>query len=72
MTETQLDPVMRLMLGCLLFRLGGEQIFTADEINEIKTVVAGVQVFAIEENKILIKTRGPDAVDKAHAEGHTI
>lgn len=72
MIDIKQEPILRLMLGCLLFRLGGEQTFTVQEIDEIKTVVQGVQVFALEDDRIMIKSRGPEAVERAIESGNVI
>ncbi len=59
------ESLSRLMLGCLLFRLGGEQSFTADEIDEIKKTVGGVQVFLTPDDKIIVRAKSPEAYEKA-------
>lgn len=51
------EVLSRMMLGCLLYRLGGEQTFTPEEINEIRTMVVGVQFFATDDGKIVLRTR---------------
>jgi len=49
------DKLVRLILGCLLFRLGGEQTFTADrgaeEIDFICTDVRGIQLLLTTEEQ---------------------
>lgn len=40
------DKLVRLILGCLLFRLGGEQTFTAEEIDFICTDVRATAAVA--------------------------
>jgi len=63
------DRLVRLILGCLLFRLGGEQTFSADEIDFICNDVKGIQLFLTEDNKLLLRTRGADAVLDAAEKG---
>ena len=60
-TEKTGDVLMRLMLGCLLFRLGGEQTFTPQEIDEIKNSVGGVQVLATDQDTIVLRVRTPES-----------
>jgi hypothetical protein len=60
---------VRLILGCLLFRLGGEQTFTVEEIDFICQDVRGIQLLLIEENKLLLRTRGETAVLDAAEKG---
>lgn len=55
------DDLTRLMLGCLLFRLGGEQTFTPEEIDDIKEVVGGVQVLLTSANAIIVRVKTPEA-----------
>lgn len=63
-SEKPLDGTVlaRMMLGCLLYRLGGEQSFTMTEIEDIQDIVAGVQFFATEDGKIILRTRGKSAL----------
>lgn len=63
------DRLVRLILGCLLFRLGGEQTFTAEEIDFICRDVKGIQLFLTEDHKLLLRTRGEDAVLDAAEKG---
>jgi hypothetical protein len=53
--EPLLDPksseaLMRMLIGALLFRLGGEETFTEAELDEIRVSVGGVQVFYVPES----------------------
>jgi len=66
------DTISRLFLGCLLFRLGGEQVFTTDEIAEIKETVGGVQILLTQDNKFLVRTRSPQVTDEAVRNGSII
>lgn len=38
------DALMRMLIGALLFRLGGEETFTEEELNDIMETVGGVQI----------------------------
>jgi hypothetical protein len=69
MKNMETDKLVRLILGCLLFRLGGEQTFTAEEIDFICTDVRGIQLFLTEDNKLLLRTRGENAVLDAAEKG---
>ena len=63
------DRLVRLILGCLLFRLGGEQTFTEEEIDFICQDVRGIQIFLTEDHKLLLRTRGEAAVLDAAEKG---
>lgn len=62
----------RLLMGCLLYRLGGQQTFTPAEIDEIKDMVGGVQIFVTHDDKIVARVKGPEATQKAMDEGNVI
>lgn len=64
MTE-QTEAMLRMMLGLLLYRLGGQQTFTPDEMDAIRQVVQGVTIYAGDNDKIILRTRGPQAVEQA-------
>jgi len=53
------------MLGCLLFRLGGEQSFTPEEIDDIKKTIGGCQVLLTPDGTIIIRAKSPEAYEKA-------
>jgi hypothetical protein len=72
MISAETEALWRLMLGCLLFRLGGEQTFTPEEMNEIREIVQGVQIILVDDSKILLRTRGPEVVQRAIDKGLTI
>lgn len=59
--EKQGSDLIRLMAGCLLFRLGGEQSFSAEEIDDIKKTVGGIQVLLTPDNRILVRSRSPES-----------
>lgn len=63
MIHAESDKLVRLILGCLLFRLGGEQTFTAEEIDFICQDVRGIQIFLAEGDKLILRTRGEQAID---------
>lgn len=65
MQNVHSDKLVRLILGCLLFRLGGEQTFTSEEIDFICLDVRGIQLFLSEDNKLVLRTRGEQAIDDA-------
>jgi hypothetical protein len=69
MQNVDSDKLVRLILGCLLFRLGGEQTFTAEEIDFICQDVRGIQLFLTEDHKLLLRTRGESAVLDAAEKG---
>lgn len=66
------EALMRLFLGLLTFRLGGEQLFTTAEIDEIKESVQGVTWFATDDGRIGIRTRGPQVVQQAIEDNNVI
>lgn len=68
-TENTGDALVRLMIGCLLFRLGGEQSFTPQEISDIQQQVAGVQVLLTEDDRILVKVRTNDSYQDLKHQG---
>lgn len=71
MTE-QTEAMLRMMLGLLLFRLGGQQTFTPTEMDEIRQTVQGVTIYAGENDQIILRTRGPEAVQKAIEENNVL
>ena len=66
------DKLLRLILGCLLFRLGGEQTFTEAEIDFICADVKGIQISTTEDGKLLLRTRNPETVAKAIEKGRIL
>lgn len=72
MEARETDSLMRMMLGMLLFRLGGEQTFTLDEYEYIRGEVKGVQIFAATDGTITLRTRGATMTEKAMEEGNVI
>lgn len=68
-TENTGDALVRLMIGCLLFRLGGEQSFTLQEISDIRHQVAGVQVLLTEDERILVKVRTNESYQDLKQQG---
>lgn len=72
MISAETEALWRLMLGCLLFRLGGEQTFTPDEITDIQSIVQGVQIILVDDTNILLRTRSADVVQRAQEKGQTI
>ena len=59
------EALLPLMLGCLLFRLGGEQSFTPQEIDDIKKTIGGCQVLLTPDDTIIIRAKSPEAYEKA-------
>lgn len=66
------DALMRLFLGLLVFRLGGEQSFSAEEINDIRENVQGVQILLTENNRIVLRTRNNESCEQAIEDGRAI
>jgi len=52
--------LVRLLMGCLLFRLGGQQVFTAQEIDDIKKTVGGVQIGLDPDDAIVLRVKSPE------------
>jgi hypothetical protein len=61
------EHLQRMFLGCLLFRLGGEQSFTPEEIDLIRAEVKGVQFFVTDDNRIVLRVRNEEFI-QAHSE----
>ena len=61
------ELLQRMFLGCLLYRLGGEQSFTPEEIDDIRAEVKGVQFFTTEDNRIILRVRNEEFL-QAHSE----
>lgn len=61
MQDDHAEALRRTFLCCLLYRLGGEQTFTPEEIQEIRLCVSRVQIIATHDNKIVLRTRGPES-----------
>ena len=72
MISPQTEALWRMMLGLLLYRLGGQQTFTPSEIDEIRKTVQGVTIFAGDNDSIVLRTRGPEAVQQAIEEKNVI
>ena len=53
------ETLLRLFIGLLVFRLGGEQTFTPQEIKEIQGVVGGVQIILLDNDIILLRSTNP-------------
>lgn len=66
-----IDTVTRMALGLLLYRLGGEQSFTVEEMDDIRATVAGVAIFITPEGKLLFRTKTPGQTQQAREEGMT-
>lgn len=64
-----LDTVTRMALGLLLYRLGGEQSFSVEEMDEIRGIVAGVAMFVTPDGKLLLRTKSPEQTERAREEG---
>lgn len=73
MHGNDLDSLTRMILGLLVYRLGGEQTFTISEIDEIRQVIHGVQIFLSSDgNKIIVRARGREYVEDLKANGAMI
>lgn len=55
------ESLVHLMLGCCLYRLGGEQSFTIQDIEDIKSVVGGVQVLVTDDDTLIVRARTHEA-----------
>ena len=53
------------LLGLVLYRAGGEQTFTVQEIDDIRKLVAGIRVYTGDDNKLTLRTYGPAGVLKS-------
>ena len=54
--------LLRVMLSCAVYRLGGEVKFTPEEINDIKKVCGGVQILLTQDDSILIRAKTHEGV----------
>ena len=57
---------IRLFMGLVLFRAGGEQVFTVDEIDDIKKTVAGFRISVDPMNRIIIRVYSHDQIGGSH------
>jgi len=56
------DPdLMKIFMGCLLYKLGGEIKITPEEIDEIKKSIGGFQVLLTADDAIVLKIKTPEA-----------
>jgi hypothetical protein len=67
MVTPMTEAMMRMMLGCLLYRLGGQQTFTGAEIHEICESIQGVQWHVDEDDNLTVIARTPEAVQGLEA-----
>jgi len=65
------DVLQRMFLCCLLYRLGGEQSFTPEEIDNISAEYQGVRFYSDGE-KITLRIQNKDAAADALREGRTL
>lgn len=56
------NELSRLFIGCLLFKLGGEIHLTAEEIDEIKKSVGGVQIFLHGDDGFILRVKTPESI----------
>lgn len=80
--RAQLDPVhseslMRMLLGALLYRLGGEESFTEQALDDIMNTVGGVQVIYIPDagdatGRYILRVRDPQRAAEIAERGLTI
>lgn len=47
------------LLGLVLYRAGGEQTFTVQEVDDIRKLVGGIRIYTDEDNKVMLRTYGP-------------
>ena len=69
MEKMESDKLLRLALGLLLFRLGGEQSFSEAEIDFICEDVKCIQLSVTEDSKLLMRVRGDKAIISAAERG---
>lgn len=72
MNPMNAEHLIRTFLCCLLYRLGGEQSFSAEEIDEIRKEFQGVQFFVSEEDRVVLRVRGPEVCQKAIDAGSNV
>jgi hypothetical protein len=76
------DALMRMLIGALLFRLGGEETFTEPELDEIMKSVGGVQILYVPGdpdryadhpmNRYVLRVRGSLRAAEIAEKGFTI
>jgi hypothetical protein len=65
------DALNRMMIGLLLFRLGGEQRFTMDEIDDIRTLIGGVQIYVEPDGSaVILRAKTPEQTLNAMEDGY--
>ena len=52
------------LLGLVLYRAGGEQTFTVQEVDDIRNVVVGIRIYTGADNRITLRTYGPAGILK--------
>jgi hypothetical protein len=60
-----METLTRMMIGLLLYRLGGEQSFSPEEIREIQDYVAGVQIFVSDDGNFVVRSKTPGQLSEA-------
>lgn len=68
----EMEALLRMGLGLLLFRLGGQQSFTTQEITDIQATVAGIQLYADDDGTLHLRTRSPEASQAARDQGRIL
>ena len=72
MMTAETETLLRLFIGLLVFRLGGEQTFTPKEIKEIQEVVGGVQIILLDNDIILLRSTNPLRAIEAVQDGRSL
>ena len=49
--------LMTLLLGCLLYRLGGQQVFTIQEIDDMRQDIGRVRIVLDAEDRIVMRIK---------------
>lgn len=56
------------LVALLLFRLGGEQTFTSEEIKDIQSSMGGVMMFIDADERVILRSRPTPNVPKEDME----
>jgi hypothetical protein len=52
------EDIITMLFGCLVYRLGGQQSFSPEEIDEIKETIEGVRI-TVDSNDRIVLTAKP-------------
>jgi len=60
LTPEATDQMLRLCSALLLYRCGGEQTFTTEEMNTIRNEYPGFQILVNSDDQLVLRSRSAD------------